>query len=185
MSTVAVGDIHGNVLALDDLLAQIVPAMRPEDTLVFLSDYIDRGPDTRGCVDRIVRLKVEADFAVVTLLGNHEQWMLKSLVDRTSHSWVIGMEAFDTIATIPRTRRASFRAPSSVYDRSKPFGPIIFISQLSFSCDPTTETRQSPVWSVSTCSTRAITSRCASACPVLCISTTTAIREIVRQSASI
>jgi|SRR5437660_4707471 len=99
MSTVAVGDIHGNVLALDDLLAQIVPAMRPEDTLVFLSDYIDRGPDTRGCVDRIVRLKVEADFAVVTLLGNHEQWMLKSLVDRTSHSWVIGMEAFDTIAS--------------------------------------------------------------------------------------
>jgi diadenosine tetraphosphatase ApaH/serine/threonine PP2A family protein phosphatase len=89
-----------NVIERTMILApegDIDAACRPEDTLVFLGDYIDRGPDTRGCVDRIMRLKAGADFAVVTLLGNHEQWMLKSLADPKSHSWVIGMEAFDTI----------------------------------------------------------------------------------------
>ena len=45
MATVAIGDIHGNLGPLEDLLSQVVPEMRPEDTLVFLGDYIDRGPD--------------------------------------------------------------------------------------------------------------------------------------------
>lgn len=97
MSTYAIGDIHGNLDALEDLLAQVVPELNANDTLVFLGDYIDRGPDSRGCVERIVRLKAEADFTVVGLLGNHEQWMLRTLDDRTRHSWLVGMEALDTI----------------------------------------------------------------------------------------
>ena len=44
-------------------------------------------------------MKLDAEFSVVTLLGNHEQWMLKSLHDPTCHSWLVGMEAFDTIAS--------------------------------------------------------------------------------------
>ena len=97
MPTYAIGDIHGNLGALDDLLSQVVPELNPGDTLVFLGDYIDRGPDSRGCVERIVRLKARADFSVVALLGNHEQWMLRSLDDPTRHSWVVGMEALETI----------------------------------------------------------------------------------------
>ena len=110
MPTIAVGDIHGNLLALNHLLAQIVPRLRPEDTLVFLGDYIDRGPDSCGCVERIIRLKVEARFSVVTLLGNHEQWMLKSLRDPTCHSWIVGMEAFETIASYSADAAADLRA---------------------------------------------------------------------------
>ena len=97
MATVAIGDIHGNLKPLEDLLAGVLPEMRPEDTLVFLGDYIDRGPDSRGCVDRILRLKDQANFEVVTLLGNHEQWMLRSLHDPKRHSWLVGMEAMDTV----------------------------------------------------------------------------------------
>ena len=97
MATYAIGDIHGNLAALNDLLAQLVPEIGPEDTLVFLGDYIDRGPDSRGCVERIVRLKQEAPFSVVTLLGNHEQWLLRTLNEPLRHSWLIGMEALDTI----------------------------------------------------------------------------------------
>ena len=97
MPTYAIGDIHGNLLALDDLLARVVPELTSNDTLVFLGDYIDRGPDTKGCVERIVRLRAEADFSVITLLGNHEQWMLRSLNNPTKHSWLVGMEALDTI----------------------------------------------------------------------------------------
>lgn len=97
MSTYAIGDIHGNPGPLRDLLSQVLPELKPEDTLVFLGDYIDRGPDSRGCVERIVRLKSEAKFKVVGLLGNHEQWMLRTLDDPTRHSWLVGMEALDTI----------------------------------------------------------------------------------------
>jgi serine/threonine protein phosphatase 1 len=99
MATVAIGDIHGNLSALEELLAKIMPTMGQDDVLVFLGDYIDRGPDTRGCLERIVRLKEQAKCAVVTLLGNHEDWMLKTFRDPTSHSWVLGMEAFETIAS--------------------------------------------------------------------------------------
>lgn len=97
MSIIAVGDIHGQSGALEDLLSQILPVIRPADTLVFLGDYIDRGPDSKGCIHRILRLKAEARFSVVTLMGNHEQWMLRSLNDPTKHSWLIGMDALETI----------------------------------------------------------------------------------------
>ena len=65
--------------------------------MVFLGDYIDRGPDSRGCIERILRLRDEARFQVVTLMGNHEQWMLQTFHDFRRHSWLVGMEALDTI----------------------------------------------------------------------------------------
>jgi serine/threonine protein phosphatase 1 len=46
MSTIAIGDIHGNLRALEDLLNRIVPHICSDDTVVFLGDYIDRGPDS-------------------------------------------------------------------------------------------------------------------------------------------
>ncbi len=97
MATVAIGDIHGNSAALESLLSQVVPEMGPDDRLVFLGDYIDRGPDSRGCIEQILRLRDQAQFPVITLTGNHEQWMLRTLHDYTCHSWLVGMEALDTI----------------------------------------------------------------------------------------
>lgn len=97
MATVAIGDIHGNLTALNELLGKVVPGLRQQDTLVFLGDYIDRGPDSKGCVERIVQLRQEAPFSIVTLMGNHEQWMLRTLHDAARHSWLLGMGAFDTI----------------------------------------------------------------------------------------
>ncbi len=95
MSIVAVGDVHGNLEALEDLL----PSMRPDDTLVFLGDLIDRGPDSRGVLERLVRLRNDASFEIVFLLGNHELWMLDSLRDPTKHHWALSCSAFATIAS--------------------------------------------------------------------------------------
>ena len=99
MATVAVGDIHGNLQALEDLLAGLVPTLKREDVLVFLGDYIDGGPDTRGCLERIVHLNEELPCPVVGVLGNHEVWMLRTLRDPTSHSWLIATDALQTIAS--------------------------------------------------------------------------------------
>jgi serine/threonine protein phosphatase 1 len=98
MAVIAIGDIHGHSDALADLLDQVLPQMTSQDTLIFLGDYIDRGPDSRGCVDRILRLKKESPFEVVTLLGNHEQWMLRSFSDPTQHGWLVSMDAEPTVA---------------------------------------------------------------------------------------
>ena len=71
----AIGDVHGCDTALAALLDQIQPAL--DDTVVFLGDLIDRGPDSRGVIDRIINLK--RDSAVINILGNHDEWLLESL----------------------------------------------------------------------------------------------------------
>ena len=99
MKTIAIGDIHGNLTALNDLLSQLTPQLKVEDTVVFLGDYIDRGPETRGCIERIIEFQSSTPADVVTLFGNHEDWLLKTIHDPTRHSWILGMDAFPTIAS--------------------------------------------------------------------------------------
>ena len=82
----AVGDIHGNLSRLEQLMEEIKPAFNPDsDTLVFLGDYIDRGPDSKGVVDFILRLRRKFP-RVVCLKGNHEAMLL---------DWVIKGENSD------------------------------------------------------------------------------------------
>ena len=82
----AVGDIHGRLDLLDRLLGQIAedvaetkPAERP--ILVFLGDYVDRGPASRGVISRLLALRDAAALEVRTLKGNHEQALLQFLED--------------------------------------------------------------------------------------------------------
>jgi serine/threonine protein phosphatase 1 len=70
----AIGDIHGCLKALQDLLAQI--SVKPEDEIVFLGDYIDRGPDSKGVLDFLVK-NHKPNWRY--LRGNHEQMLLEWL----------------------------------------------------------------------------------------------------------
>ena len=97
MATIAIGDIHGNLAALNDLLEQVSREIAGGDTVVFLGDYIDRGSESKGCVDAILRFEREVSAEVICLLGNHEEWFLRTRHDYRRHSWLLGMEAFDTI----------------------------------------------------------------------------------------
>ena len=66
-----IGDIHG----CDSLLESLLTKWNPEEEqLVFLGDYIDRGPDSLKVVQRVMQLS--KDYDVVTLSGNHEQLFL-------------------------------------------------------------------------------------------------------------
>ena len=71
----AVGDIHGELEKLDELLASL--PLRDGDRLVFLGDYVDRGPDSHGVIERLVRF--QRDWPCVFLLGNHESMLLDFL----------------------------------------------------------------------------------------------------------
>lgn len=71
----AVGDIHGEREKLDALLARL--PLRSGDRFVFTGDYIDRGPDAFGVVDRLLKLSTE--FPCLFLMGNHESMLLDFL----------------------------------------------------------------------------------------------------------
>src|SRR5687767_8875388 len=97
MATLAIGDIHGNLPALVDLLDQITGEVGDGDAVVFLGDYIDRGANTKECVEAILGFQHDSKADVVCLCGNHEDWFLRTLRDFRRHSWLVEMEAFDTI----------------------------------------------------------------------------------------
>ena len=69
---IAIGDIHGCLAALQAVLAAIDP--RPEDTIVALGDYADRGPDVCGVLEMLIALSKQT--RLVPLLGNHDETML-------------------------------------------------------------------------------------------------------------
>ena len=75
MSLIAIGDIHGCLKTLDVLLEQLSPG--EDDTLVFVGDYIDRGPDSKGVIDRC--LELNETHKCVFLRGNHEVFFLNHL----------------------------------------------------------------------------------------------------------
>ena len=65
-----VGDIHGQAEMLSDLLEALPRG--PEDITVFLGDYLDRGPDSKGVVERVLHEHDLAPSRTVLLWGNHE-----------------------------------------------------------------------------------------------------------------
>jgi serine/threonine protein phosphatase 1 len=69
-----VGDIHACPEELEALLAAL--SLQPEDRLVFLGDYIDRGPGAREVVDFLLGMRADAVCAMTFLKGNHEDMFL-------------------------------------------------------------------------------------------------------------
>lgn len=74
MGTYAIGDIHGTSDALQTLLD--LQLFSKEDTLVFLGDYVNKGPDVRGTLEQLIR--VSGDLKTIFLRGNHEIMMMRS-----------------------------------------------------------------------------------------------------------
>ncbi len=81
----AIGDIHGCINALTSLVEFV--ALRPDDTIVPLGDYVDRGPDTSAVLDFVIGLGKTHDL--VPLRGNHEIMMLDSREKKSwFHAWM-------------------------------------------------------------------------------------------------
>lgn len=88
----AVGDIHGRRDLLGALHARIVADAQSRVTtrriIVYLGDYIDRGPDSRAVID-LVRSDHPQGFEKVWLRGNHEDFLIRFLHDAyVGHNWL-------------------------------------------------------------------------------------------------
>lgn len=86
MKTFVVGDIHGRCAQLLTLL-EMLERDEANDTLVFLGDLIDRGPDVPGCVAHVLELCQANPVRVICLRGNHEQ-MLLDFIDGEANTWM-------------------------------------------------------------------------------------------------
>jgi len=79
----AIGDIHGAGDKLKVALSQLSERVRPYDTVVFLGDYIDRGPDSAGVVEQLLRFK-KKHRSTVFLRGNHEDLFMDAYMSTDS-----------------------------------------------------------------------------------------------------
>lgn len=86
MRTFAVGDIHGYAEKLRRLLPLLRDKAKPGDALIFMGDYIDRGPESRQVVDQVLKLMRGGwDGPVTALKGNHEALLLDFLAPRSRY----------------------------------------------------------------------------------------------------
>lgn len=74
--TFVIGDIHGELGHLRTLVAKL-PLLDADDTLVFLGDYVDRGPQSEQVVRVVRAFARDLGCKVVTLRGNHEDAWLR------------------------------------------------------------------------------------------------------------
>jgi serine/threonine protein phosphatase 1 len=124
MRTLAIGDIHGCHTALQTLFTYVNIA--PADKIIFLGDYIDRGPASREVVETLLELSQKC--SVVFIRGNHEVMILDARADPLQNcSWQSygGVETLfsyganykeDWIARIPESHWKFFELTRKYYE---------------------------------------------------------------------
>jgi serine/threonine protein phosphatase 1 len=107
----AIGDIHGCIDPLKSLMTAIARDARrtsEEVSLVFLGDYVDRGPDAKGVVDYL--LGVASEFKTYFVRGNHDQALLDFIADPQSY---LGWKDFGAGETL---RSYGVAAPETLHE---------------------------------------------------------------------
>ncbi len=82
-------DIHGCAKTLRALIEDLIKPSK-HDWLYFLGDYIDRGPSSKEVIDYLIYLKKE-DYNIRTLMGNHEEYLLKAYDEELKLKSVLGI----------------------------------------------------------------------------------------------
>ncbi len=114
--TYVIGDIHGCLRPLQRLLEKIAP--QPGDEVIFIGDYIDRGPESREVVDVLLALP----YRCVFLMGNHEKMLLDYLAGNDGGVYLPngGLATLQSyggdFANIPPGHLSFFRALRPMYE---------------------------------------------------------------------
>lgn len=93
MRIYAIGDIHGYLDLLDQMHEAIMFDLvdgAPENVhIVYLGDYVDRGPNSAGVIERLIERRDRGDGVPKTfIMGNHEIAMMGFVHDPEGHDWL-------------------------------------------------------------------------------------------------
>lgn len=132
----AIGDIHGCLDELNALTAKITEDMASLDShdaqLIFLGDYVDRGPDSKGVIERLLDVQ-DAHEDVIFLKGNHEAAMLDFIAaPEDMASWLDwgGRETLKSYGA-PYDPKASYIEMAGALYENMPPDHLDFIRSLS------------------------------------------------------
>jgi serine/threonine protein phosphatase 1 len=93
--TIAIGDIHGCADALAGLLVAIAPT--PNDRIITLGDYIDRGDNSKGVLEQLLELSKQ--HQIISLRGNHEEMLLDAFQDQAGHEFWMNCGGMTTLGS--------------------------------------------------------------------------------------
>lgn len=105
--TIAIGDIHGCANALDTLIEAISP--NAQDQIITLGDYINRGADSAGVIQRLIHLSDHCEL--IPILGNHDECLLGLLDGEATLDRLLAMGGDSTLASYRRLPDASHEHP--------------------------------------------------------------------------
>lgn len=122
----AVGDVHGRYDLLEPLIADIAEDARksaPDERamLVFLGDYVDRGPDSAKVIDLVLEMEGAGVFETRALKGNHEEALLEFLADPAfgptwfEHGGGATMASYGVTPPVTRTDMAAWAAARDAF----------------------------------------------------------------------
>jgi serine/threonine protein phosphatase 1 len=106
--TIAVPDIHGRHDLMMDVLAKADVAYPEGGTVVFLGDYIDRGPSGKQVLDTLIAGSPDPKWKWIALRGNHEEIMAACWMGQAQPSWWEGNGGGPTWESFGMQRRKSY-----------------------------------------------------------------------------
>ncbi len=132
----AIGDIHGRLDLLEDLLVRIFEDARQHQgdrarSLVFLGDYIDRGSESRGVVERLLDDPMQG-FTKVYLMGNHEEAMLAFLEGLSDGLDWLSFGGLETLMSYGVPLRSMPRSEDAVLDLRRALAEAVPQTHLDF-----------------------------------------------------
>ena len=110
-----IGDIHGCLDPLRRLMDQI--PLSETDEVVFIGDYVDRGPDSKGVIDYLLTLRGRYRF----LMGNHERMFLDFLLGKDRDLFLYNggtatLDSYGGVGNIPAAHLAFFNRLLPYYE---------------------------------------------------------------------
>jgi serine/threonine protein phosphatase 1 len=108
--TLVIGDIHGCSKALATLVEVVQP--KPDDLLIFLGDYIDRGPDSKAVLNWIQ--EQNGVLQLVPLRGNHEAMILEARYDSLQYNLWSSYGGYETLISYDADKRKDW--PEAIPD---------------------------------------------------------------------
>ncbi len=111
MRYLAIADIHGCYRAFDQLLDLVQP--QPEDIIITLGDYINKGPNSKAVIERLIQLS--HTHQLIPLKGNHELQLLQALNHDFDDSVALELVKIETLISysLPGSKLSLTNIPDS------------------------------------------------------------------------